>query len=215
MKEIEKLEKKIKYNPFWKNKNRILLAEKMDELEKIQKASSQADEFESLTPEDKKEIIEYLLSKDRLNNLEKQLSNNKKERSKYRFPKIENERCTRTWSKMLNKGEISDENLDEVFKKLDKVGLETERTECGFNIWVQEPDDADIRHCRTFPDFLKMIQNVYQNARARGRIDSSIKNIAFSQTTSSIKNGIGEIREGVEELETPTRDEDSSISLDD
>lgn len=53
----------------------------------------------------------------------------------------------------------------------------------------------------------------FQNAR--GGIDASLKNISFSQTTSSIKNGIGEIREGVEELETPTRDEDSSISLDD
>ena len=53
----------------------------------------------------------------------------------------------------------------------------------------------------------------FQNAR--GGIDSSIKNIAFSQTASSIKNGIGEIREGVQQLETPIRDEDSSISLDD
>lgn len=53
----------------------------------------------------------------------------------------------------------------------------------------------------------------FQNAR--GGIDLSLKNIAFSQRASSIKNGIGEIREGVQELETPTRDEDSSISLDD
>ena len=47
------------------------------------------------------------------------------------------------------------------------------------------------------------------------KIDASLKNIAFSQTASSIKNGIEEIKEEVQELENPTRDEDSSISFDD
>jgi len=47
------------------------------------------------------------------------------------------------------------------------------------------------------------------------KIDASLKNIVFSQRASSIKNGIGEIREEVQELENPTRDEDSSISFED
>lgn len=53
----------------------------------------------------------------------------------------------------------------------------------------------------------------FQNAR--GGIDLSLKNIAFSQRAASIKNDVEEIREEEQELKTLTRDEDSSISLDD
>ena len=196
MKEIEKLEKKIKYNPFTKNKNQLLLAEKIEELERIHEAKAQAEEFESLTPEDKKEIIEYFLSKEKLNNLELQLYYNSKERAEYNSPEIGVRRAIRTWNKMLNSSKISDEILDELFEKLDKVGLDTEKGKhLGFSVGVQDPDDDCRKYSCGFISFLESVRKVYQNARG---IDSSIKNIAFSQTTSSIKNGIGEIRSGIQ-----------------
>lgn len=51
--------------------------------------------------------------------------------------------------------------------------------------------------------------------KSRDGIGTSLKNIAFAERASSVRDGVGEIREGVQELEAPTRADDSSISLDD
>lgn len=47
------------------------------------------------------------------------------------------------------------------------------------------------------------------------QLGTSLKNIAFAERASTVKGGVGEIRDGVQELETPTRADDSDISLDD
>lgn len=65
-----------------------------------------------------------------------------------------------------------------------------------------EKCQASIKRCEKFQS-------------ARSGIEDSIKNIAFSERASSVKNGVGEIRKGVQEVGKPTRADDSSISLED
>lgn len=199
MREIEKLEEKIKYSPFWVDKNKSLLYEKKEELKRIKKAKAQAEAFESLTPEDKKEIIEYLSLKEKINNLEKQLYNNARERAKYRFP--ESEKCIKTWNTMLNRGMISDENLDELFKKLDKVGLTATREKTGFSIGVPHQPCYYVLEDVEFEQFLKLVQIVYQNAKEE--IDSSMKKMTSSQGQTEVKakkDEIGILEIDIEEV---------------
>jgi len=127
--EIKSLERKIKYFPFGKSGNQSLLQEKQLELKKIQEAKSQAEEFENLSDEDKKQIIEYLLlDKEELHLIRRKGDEESKCFTAKSFP-MQNKRCSKTLEKMLNEGEISDKDLEEIFKKLEKVKIKASKSE--------------------------------------------------------------------------------------
>lgn len=139
LKKIEKLEYKIKYFPFEKKANQIRLEEIKEKLKKIQKAKLEAEEFESLSEEDKKMILEYLNSEATESHYRHSLERNRykigcvRACSDYNgngcdYKKLRYRR-ERTLGRMLSEGKISDEYLDLIYRKLDKVGIKGRRGE--------------------------------------------------------------------------------------
>lgn len=169
LKEIKKLEQKIKYLPFRKKENELLLTEKKEKLEQIQKAKLKAEEFESLSTQDKKEILEYLQSKQKDFSLSQDLKHTEYEiiysnecRNEngygYDYKKLKDRR-ERTLGRMLSEKKISDKDLDDIYRKLDKVGIKARRGEYDFKTWSTATDGE----VKIYKEFLKwFIEDVYE-----------------------------------------------------
>ena len=136
-KKIKVLEKMIKYLPFRKDFYRSLLIEKKAQLEKIQKAKIKVETFECLSPEEKQEILVHLLIQkkyaDALNELNNKIDEIRNVKMDMKFnPEIRIKGFQRALRRMLNNNEITKEQLDDVFRRLEIIEIKANNKDNDF-----------------------------------------------------------------------------------
>jgi len=141
--EIERKEKRLKYTFFNKEEKEAditKLKEKLAEIDRklaeLEQAKMECETFEKLTPQQKKKISEYLGLVDSMIKTASMISKYGREYEKVSIVhdyEYEKETIEEGLSEMIEKEGMSEEDIDELFKKLDLIAIRRNRGEYDFS----------------------------------------------------------------------------------